>query len=543
MLRKLLSGLVFLYITTHVQACYAYCAGVNGSATTYTLDSLVFASKSAVVAKVGFFGKAETVEKSIYGDLKPGDIITSSILRNVHPALRHGDRLIVFLDADRTVQGFYYIDDDQEVRRYLTNDIFCPDMSDGWNLEPRSDKLPKLPAVEQQIDVALAYRPLINTFANLLPRFPETMPFPDGVTKSAVLDLLKYKCTEHSEYDFLHGVDRDGPRGTHSDSDIEQLATDISDLNDPEFKFVAAKICPQQRIDFPMGGPDLRYLTSIYESKTQDVNDRIQAATTLSGQYRDMNPQSELAEANAVFDKDTAVAPNDIYDLYNKAIGIFEDETEDARLRVLSLDMLDVDRPDIHSLVAQLYSKTKQSEVKHAIESKVLFRDGDAGYEALNPPNGPVSTFVHACPVGDMNGWQTFGTSPAEDEEAAKKRSAKLWLCADGVEETEIYNKCNGAKNLTDDLKQSHFVITNVKTGNRRIIDDEEGSSGGNESDGKHVMYLIDGQTGIASSTDLPAGNYELSYEFSCDGKVIGNSYPAKLEVVSTLEGNILRSK
>jgi hypothetical protein len=520
---------------------------------TYDLDSLIYLSTDIAIATLGKttaapgrmtdgFPSDATVIKPLYGSLHIGDKTPeiAVYLSFFCPRLVTGQKVILFLDhrprgagmfspssADCPYAilpaGVYLIDDGQHVHRYFQENnpggyIEEPSMlrQQLWSfgamlsqkerqdkndeLRKESEALPMLSAAEAEIRKQIKY---VESLRPLLDKRPVVSDIPDLL---ALLDARRRK----SHYDGVSGM-------YCTDAIPDKIIANLIVLGDRPSLLKAYRVYPSWDIERcftqPGAGGDKDYsgvafLIQTLSAKNKNAPARISAAEIL---YRSSRFGWGENARNAKFAKDVQA----------EAEEILKTETENEQLRTTCLKLLDLKRPDRVALAANIHSQTGSEDLKFAIEEAFL-DIGDSAYETLHPAGGPVASIVHQHPVEDR-GWPVPGGAlrfwvKYHMELCFRKQEQEAW---------------DAARTGHDVVSQDeYFVLTNRKTAHSMHLKARPCWSS---------AYYGENCLDVQEKTLLPAGDYDLVYEYSRGDKVVSRGYPLKLTVIATDKGNFIK--
>ena len=471
----------------------------------YELDSLVYLSTDIVVAHISKDAQGKftaTVIEPLYGSLQPGarlDTLTPFLA--FYQPLKDGQQVVLFLDG-RPHQydffhqdaakspfavlpsGVYLIDEYQHVHEYFQPNNPGPYVAQGYMFfvekkEPTEKDdlaLPSLDEVKTRIVATVKSVQPIRAFLE------------KPVTRGDIPGLMQLLASRPRYFETcqLQATDTIGARV------VEKLQS----FNDPELRLKVWSLSGMGRPVDPLAftahsgsnsaedspDPALQYLIATLSDRKQDASMRIASLHALlnlssfhsgphSGPYRPLPIDNQWLASSA--DQIIALAK-----------AIFEDPAENAELRGLSLQFLDLDDPQNVEDIRQVYVRTKLPELQFAIEQ--AFVDvSDELYQSLNPSSGPVASIVQLAP---QNGCVQ---PPANDIVFLIRFYA-----------TRAFNRQGAA------VIAGHVVLKNTKTGQTFDLKNVRGLGGHYSVLDGVLMFALD------QLADFPAGNYTLGMEY-----------------------------
>jgi hypothetical protein len=302
-----------------------------------------------------------------------------------------------------------------------------------------------------------------------------------------------------------------------SDAIVDRLGDQLRSLNDPEIALRAFSISPDWRAPMAFlsgnsldaGGTDsrVRYLLQMLSDRKREVSLRIAALQTLLN----VSWYSSGLQTPALLDKGPLRAFAG--QIYSIARTIFDDESEDDRLRSLCLQFTSVDSPDILADIKTIYQRTRSEEVRFAIEDLFL-NISDATYGELNPPGGPIASIVLADSPQSCVKSRSNNVTFVVKYRFRKDETARTGQPSIGV---------NGPGML-------QIVLTDVRDG-KRFTPRVTFLSGSIRSfDGQNLFELAD-------PIDVAAGQYYLWAEFTHSGQVFSDSRRRVIGITETPNG------
>jgi hypothetical protein len=184
-----------------------------------------------------------------------------------------------------------------------------------------------------------------------------------------------------------------GRKSCGSDAIIERLVDQLRSLNDPEISLKSFSLAPDWRSPFAFvynggvrdedsAGARVKYLLRTLSDGKKRVSLRVAAIEMLLNVSRlRSGPQTGASKSLPIDNERLAGSAGEIL---SAAESIFDDESQDDRLRSLCLQFIPLDRSAMAADIKQVYSRTRSEELRFAIEESFL-EAGDAFYEGLNP--------------------------------------------------------------------------------------------------------------------------------------------------------------
>lgn len=386
---------------------------------TYDLTSLVFLSTDIVIADISEsedHGFSATVTESLYGSIKPGEKLdTLTPFLSFFKPMESGMRAILFLDRRPhkydsfnseaakspfavAPSGVYLIDEYDHVHEYSQPNNPGPYVAQHYSYffqktVPTKEQDLALPALAEVKARIAAEIVSVNRFRPLLERTATPVDFP------ALLQVIDTTPLSASDCDI------------HLASAIRDRALqNIHSLRDPIRYLIALSV------GLPYG-PSIHSTDFLFsDDGTRDKDDQDNRIRLLLRTLSDRKADSNLRIASAEilislsrFRSGAQSGPSPVLPIDNDwlrdfaaeiqatAKSIFDDASQDTRLRVLCVQFLDVNQPPILLDVRSVYAKTQLGPLRFAIESSFLMR-GDTLYSSLNSPRGPVAASLSPLP-------------------------------------------------------------------------------------------------------------------------------------------------
>jgi hypothetical protein len=190
-----------------------------------------------------------------------------------------------------------------------------------------------------------------------------------------------------------------------------------------------------------------------------------------------------------------------------KAKTIFEDDSQNAHLRSLCLQLLPLDQPAIAADARQVYARAQTEELRYAIEDEFL-KVSDTLFESLHAPGGDAASIVTVETLGGCSR-----------------------IAPDSIVFRASYHE---RKDIGDKWRldlDEHPVLINLRTKQRfvlRHISVVGGWSGGETGQSE---FQLDDLTGI------PPGKYSLAYEVKHAGNIHSSGYSVAVAINETAKG------
>lgn len=487
----------------------------------YDLDSLNYMSTDVVVGTVSVKREQKftvTVNDTVYGAVAAGEKLeTLSDFLGLFQPMEDGQQVIMFLDRRPhrihflypeaaksplvvAPSGVYLIDIYQHVHEYWQQDNPGPYVADGYTVFPSRS----VPAKEAD----LALPSLAEVRKRILASLRSVEPI------RALLDKTVERGDASALVSLLDARFHSGGRG--SDAIAERATQQVRSLNDPELllriypiaadtSFALDFIQPTSgESDKPFTSARVKYLLRTLADPKRGRPLRVAAVEILlqlsrfhSG--RQTGPSKTLPIDNEWLADSAA-------EIQSAARAIFDAEPEDGHLRSLCLQFLNLGAPEVVAGVHRVYVRTQSQELRFAIEEAFL-EIGDALYQSLEPPGGPVASRV----------------APAAETRWQKPGAGKIRFAAEYYVRQDFWQRSLEARR--------YFVLTNSQTGQRTVFETNQSWNGGRN--GEDWIEL-------SQRSELAVGNYVLAFEYSDDGKILSSGYKLGLAVRDTPAGRRL---
>jgi hypothetical protein len=482
----------------------------------YDLDSLIYMSTDAVTARIWVRPDrkfAVTITGALYGSLVAGDKLdTLSDFLGFFQPMEDGQQVVLFLDRRPRLPNFLYpeasqspfavvpsgvylVDIYQHIHEYWQHDNPGPYVAEGYSFfvertVPTKQQDLALPSLDEVKARILARLKFVESIRPLLDR---TAGRDDS---SALTDLLDARFKNRTS---CSGKDAIAKRPTHQ----------IRSLNDPELllkihPITAGTLFPLDFIQPDTGESDksftaarVNYLIRTLSDTKMDLPLRVAAVEILIelSKYHS-GPQSGPSKPLPIDNEWLTSSAGEIRSI---ARTIFDAESENGHLRGLCLPFLDMREPESLADVRRVYARTASQELRFDIE-EALLDVGDALYESLHPPGGPVASLVALAP-GDSCRRAAPGT---------------LMFVGDYDTRQDFFEQSMSARR--------YFVLANSRTGQRFIYEIHQSWNAGRR--GQDWIEL-------SQSSGLPAGDYSLAFEYSYNGKIVSTGYKLQLTVTA----------
>jgi len=489
----------------------------------YDLDSLTYMSTDVVIGTVSVRPEHKftvTVNGAVYGAVAAGEKLeTLSDFLGFFQPMEDGQQVILFLDRrPRRIDflypeaaksplvvapsGVYLIDVYQHVHEYWQQNNPGPYVADGYTIFPRR----LLPTKEAD----LALPSLAEVKLRILASLKSVEPI------RALLDKTVERGDASELVSLLDARINSGASGRGSDAISERATQQVRSLNDPELLLriypIAADAFFAVNFIQPSSGESdkaftaarVKYLLLTLADAKRDKPLRVAAVEILlqlsrfhSG--RQTGPGKTLPIDNEWLADSAA-------EIQSVARAIFDAEPEDGHLRSLCLQFLNLGAPEVVAGVRRVYARTQSQELRFAIEEASL-EIGDALYQNLEPPGGPVASHVA---LAAKTRWQKAG-------------AGKIRFAAEYYVRRDFWERSLRARR--------YFVLTNLQTGQRTVFETNQSWNGGRN--GEDWIELN-------QRSDLAVGNYSLAFEYSDDGKILSSGYKLRLAVGDTPAGKWL---
>jgi hypothetical protein len=192
------------------------------------------------------------------------------------------------------------------------------------------------------------------------------------------------------------------------------------------------------------------------------------------------------------------------------AMAIFDDETQDGRLRGLCLQFLSLDDAEIVADAKRVYERTRSDAVRFAIEDLFLHVSDDF-YASLKPPGGDAASLVS---VQKMSG-------------CADVAPGNIVFLFQTHDRKDFYQK------RFDGLAVNPVpVLRSIKSGHRFAFPHYHNFGGFSSSDRTgQTAFELDELEGV------PAGAYTLGIEYGSGEKIYSKGYTLRVKVANTASG------
>jgi hypothetical protein len=385
----------------------------------YNLDSLVYLSTDIVLADLSKDAQgnlAATVTETLYGSLRPGkklDALTPFLM--FFQPLDDGQKVILFLDQrphqyDFLHQdaakspfavppsGVYLIDEYGHIHEYFQQNNPGPYVAQGYRFfierhvptEKDDLALPSLDEVKARIAATVKSVLPIRTFLDQ-PTRPAEVP--------ALLKLL----TSRPRFPETCGVGMNDAIASH-------IVEKIRSLNDPKLLLRIWHLNGGvlSAVPFVQGAGNadesataarVKFLIQTLGDRKRDVSLRIASLQILSNlavfhSVSQSGPSGVLPRVLPIDDPWLASSADEIV---ATAKSIFNNSSEGADLRALSLRFLDLNDPNNVADIQRVHRETHSPELQFAIEQAFLDLS-DELYQSLHPLSGPVASIIQLAP-------------------------------------------------------------------------------------------------------------------------------------------------
>ena len=380
----------------------------------YQLDSLVYMSTDIVIADISVESKSKftaTVTETLYGALSPGEKLeTLSIFLDFYQPMVTGQKVILFLDRRPRPPVYLYPEASKSPFAVLPSGVYLIDVYDhvhesyqpnnpgryvaqGYEfffeqIEPTKEQdlaLPSLEEVKARISATLmAVQPMRTLLDKTVTRDDES-----ALVKMLVARPRNRETCQVEMYDAI----------------AARILEQIRSLDDSELQLKVHALDGSGRfslqliryrggnIDKEHAAAQVKYLLQTLADRKKDVSIRVAAVEDLLGASSFGAPQSG---ASRPFSDDIwAAGLGD--SVVAAATAIFENEKEDARLRSLCLQFLDLNEVKSPAGIRRVYARTRSEELKFAIEESFL-KVSEELYQSLHSPGGPLVSIIEVVP-------------------------------------------------------------------------------------------------------------------------------------------------
>lgn len=496
--------------------------------THYDVDSLAYLSTDIVIATLSEDQEHQftaTVNEALYGSLHAGERIErlSPFLTFFRP-LNDGMKVILFLDrrphqydffhADAAKSpfavppsGVYLIDAYEHVHEYFQQNNPGPYVAQGYSffLEvrvPTKEQDLALPTLSEKKAVIAASIKKVEGIRPLLDKVATRTDVP------ALFDLLDARQKTGSGCFYPEAGDAIAAR----------IALQIRALQDPGLllRLERYHVDPFSDVEFvkPQNGnrdPQftsgrVQYLLKTISDQNQDGSLRIAAAGILAGLNRYHNGSQSSDPKPWLIDNEW-LSPS-ATDIGSVAKTAFTDDAQNTQVRLICLRFLPLDDAQSIADIKAVYARSKSSELRFAIED-YLMEKSDQLYESLNPPGGPVASFV----------------SKAPDTSCTKATPGNVAFLVKYREAKSFHDRWDG-------IAKKQIVLTSLWTHQRLVPAD---------------IHYLGGWSGVYDGefsfelnriSSIPSGDYTLQFECIQDAQVLSTGYGVPISVVGAKHGD-----
>jgi len=507
----------------------------------YDLASLVFLSTDIVIADISESADHKftaTVVESLYGAVKPGDHLdTLTPFLSFFRPMETGIRVVLFLDRRPHQYDFFHSDAAKSPFAVPPSGVYLVDQYDHVHeyYQPNNPG----PYVAQhysyffeQIVPTKEQDLALPSLAEVKVRIAWTI---DSVGR--VRSLLEKSASPGDFPALLHLIDptNDDDCSLSLSSVIEQRALqNIRSLQDPGLYLralsMAGPYAPTSHATefiFPENGNTdkefrdarIKFLLAVLTNKKFDPAQRIASVEMLINLSKfQTGPHSGPSQVLPI---DNEWLGKFASKIQSTAKSIFDDSSQNPRLRGLALEFLDLDQPKVLADVKRIYAKTasarsvfeqtKLGDLRFAIEKSFL-RHSDAMYASLNPPGGPVTSRIRPLP----------------ESVCASKLHKGFGFLLEFQTRTDYPGRGAG-------FPAAHAILTNLKSGARFELEKITGLGG--------WYSMTDGQFNFEPDTlaNIPAGDYSLFLKsIPTDDKPSTSSYALNISVRDSAAGKTI---
>jgi hypothetical protein len=479
----------------------------------YGVNSLVYMSTDIVIANISQDAQHKftaTVTEPLYGSLQANDRIEglTPFLGFFQP-MEDGMKAVLFLDrrprhydffnaeaakAPFAVppSGVYLIDAYGHVHEYFQSNNPGPYVAQGYEYfiersVPTKEQdlaLPSLDAVKDRIAMAIK-------------------------TVDPIRPLLGKTATRADVPALMHLVDQTSEDDKDCGLRIEVVTTramqQILSLNDPELALKAHAIAGGFGIEGFADASRVPYLVDTLSQRKKDATLRNASVEILLNLSKFHNGPGTGPFGTLPFDN--VWVKGSAAEIQATSKAIFDDASENTRLRGLCVQFLSLDDPEVLADVRRVYAQTHSEELRFAIEDAFL-RVSDTLYQSLNPPGGPVASRI----------------SPARGGACARMTHADAAFLLQYRQRNDFHQQSGFAR--------PRYTLTNLKTGEHFNLEHI------------HCVWgwssVSNGQSEFELGTlpYLPAGGYSLAFQYSLEGKIVTTGYGLKLSIRRTSRRN-----
>ena len=492
----------------------------------YQLDSLVYMSTDIVIADISVESKSKftaTVTETLYGALRPGEKLeTLSIFLDFYQPMVTGQKVILFLDRRPRPPVFLYPEASKSPFAVLPSGVYLIDTYDhvheysqpnnpglyvaqGYNFffertEPTKEQdlaLPSLQEVKARISATLmAVQPMRILLDKTVTRDDE----------SALVKMLiaRPRSRESCKIEMYDAIGARLLEQIHSLDDPELLLK-VQALDGIGFLTVQMIRYRDGNIDKELAAGQVRYLVQTLSDRKKDVSIRVAAAEDLLWASSFGAAQSGASRA---FSGD--VLSSGLEDrVVAAARAVFHNQKEDARLRSVCLQFLDLNEVKNLADIRKLYARTRSEELKFAIEESFL-KVSEELYQSLHSPGGPLVSIIEVVPESGC-------VRSASDKVAFVLK----------YHVTKNFHYAESSYDVT-----RHLVLRNTKTPLSfalsiapRNIWHIGGWDGGNNGEVVFELHQL---------SDIPSGKYTLGVEYTIDNKDLSTGHTVAIAIAGT---------
>ena len=469
----------------------------------YELDSLVYLSTDIVLADISKDAHGNfiaTVAETLYGSLRSGeklDALTPFLM--FFQPLNDGQKVVLFLDRHPRQydffhqdaakspfavppSGVYLIDEYGHVHEYYQQNNPGPYVAQGYTFffertvptEKDDLALPSLDEVKARIAATVKTVIPIRTFL-------------DQPTTAGDVPALMKLLTSRPRFPETCEV-------ATPDAMASQIVEKIRSLNDPELLL---------RI-WHLDGGALSAVPFVQGAGTGDKSATVARVKvliqTLSDGKRDVSlriASLQILLNLSAFHSGPHSGPSSVLPIDNDWLAssadeivatgktIFNNPTEDADLRALSLRFLELNNPNNIADIRRVYAQTHSPELQFAIEQAFL-EVSDELYQSLQPFSGPVASIIQFAPERGC-------VQPPDNRIAFLTRFYS----------TRVFNGKGSV------VTAGRIVLKNTKSGQRFEVKNVRSMGGHYGSLDGVLLFRLD------QLSDFPAGVYTLGMEYA----------------------------
>ena len=500
----------------------------------YDLDSLVYMSTDIVIANLSEDLQHKftaTVTETLYGSLNPGEKLdTLTPFLTFFDPMKDGMRVVLFLDrrphkydffhSDAAKSpfaiapsGVYLIDEYQHVHTYYQMNNPGPYEAQGYRDFPHRSvstkeqdlAMPSLDEMRGKIATSLVS---VQTIRPLLDK---------AATRDDIANLIRLIDTR--------STNREDCNLRTADAITERALYQIRSLNDPELLLRAGTLASnwESALSFISPSSEMRlsqaeekqftasrvkFLLYTLSDPKQDVSLRTEAVQFFLDIYGFRNKKENIPTTKIPIDNPwlTSYA----LELTSTAKAIFDDDSQNAHLRSLCLQLLPLDQPAIAADAWQVYTRAQTDELRYVIEDEFL-KVSDTLFEGLHASGGDAASIVTVETLGGCS-----------------------WIAPDSIVFRASYHE---RKDIGDKWRlelDEHPVLTNLRTKQRFVLRHISVVGGWSGGESGQSEFQLDDLTGI------PPGKYSLAYEINHSGKILSNGYSVAVAINETAKGKEL---